>query len=57
MAYCLREMGVIELVGKRSRELAYQGKAGIKKVAAGHMDRSNFFYFPSASIASGMVSS
>ena len=28
MVYCLREMGVIELVGKRSRELAYQKKTG-----------------------------
>jgi hypothetical protein len=26
MAYCLREMGVIELVGRRSRALAYQVK-------------------------------
>ena len=26
MAYCLREMGVIELMGKRSRSLAYQIK-------------------------------
>ena len=28
IVYCLREMGVIELVGKRSRELAYQIKPG-----------------------------
>lgn len=34
MAYCLREMGVIELVGRRSRALAYQVKPIEKKGAA-----------------------
>jgi hypothetical protein len=34
IAYCLREMGVIEVVGKRGRELAYQVKPEENKHAA-----------------------